>query len=214
LQSLQRSFAKPISNAVLGTIELEDDFVFTILNYGMILVSKFLEIWNEFGSLSKTNSRIVEVRRAIQPLIDRIEIWDGLREYRNSTLAHSYRTPQGQLMLPWHLLEAGRAPSYHAEMMALVTAAISAGFGILASFEEEYLAIRPLLASTIENLPIGPGISAGPEIAQSLRPIAVRVGSDLEKLGVRQDNAVYREAHKGRPQDPIMIAMRPNKTTR
>ena len=47
---------------------INQDLMFGLSNQALITVSKFLEIWDDFGSLAKTDARVICSRRAVQPL--------------------------------------------------------------------------------------------------------------------------------------------------
>ncbi len=156
------------------------DLLFGLMNQALIIVSKFLEIWDEFSSLAKGDARVVPARRAIQPAIDRMRVWNGLDLYRNTTLAHPYTTKDGRLLPPWELTSTGRAPTYHAEQILLLQLVTFAVAGILTVFEAEFKGIEPLCGPTGKIPGPGPGISKGTEIEGVLRPILTELDQRLK----------------------------------
>lgn len=159
---------------------INDDLLFSLTNQALLIVCKFLEIWDEFGSLSKVDQRVVPVRRALQPIIDRIRVWKGLEVYRNTILAHPYTTKSGALLPPWELPRTGQAPSFHAEHILLLQLVVFAVLGILRVFEEEFRPIDSLCGPSGPAPGPGPGISKGTEIDPTLRPIVERIDKQLQ----------------------------------
>src|SRR5437870_8296908 len=86
---------------------LNEELLFFLTNQALIIVCKFLEIWDGFGALEK-DAKIRQLRRAIQPFIDRIRVWSGLRMFRGTALAHPYLTKDKKLIGPWQLLFEGK----------------------------------------------------------------------------------------------------------
>src|SRR5437899_12012434 len=93
--------------------DIPEDLLFSLANHGEILICKFLEVWRDFGGLARAVPRVVAVRRAVHPLIERIEVWPGLTAFRHTTLAHAYLDKAGQPVGPWDALHEHRAPTYH-----------------------------------------------------------------------------------------------------
>lgn len=163
---------------------LNDDLFFSLFNHGKILVCKFLEVWDDFGSLGKTIPRVREVRGAVTPIVDRIKVWPALVQFRNSVLAHPYLTKSGQLVDPMLLIRDGKAPTFHAEALLLLHCVNLSVLGILQSFYTEYRPLQPLLVSDDAHPGPGPGISRGPEIVGALRSINLEADARLAKIGV------------------------------
>jgi hypothetical protein len=172
---------------------LNDELLFSLTNHALIVVSKFLEAWDDFGGLAKAHPQIVPLRRALSPLIDRILVWDGLREYRNTILAHAYLGKRGELVDPWHLHDAHRVPTYHAEIILLMHLVHLAVCAIMVAFEEVYWPLRPLLASGLPTPDPGPGIQAGTEISKSLQELAPEIDKRLAEIGVVVTGRVAKE---------------------
>ncbi len=162
---------------------INDDLLFGLSNYALIIVSKFLEIWDESGSLVKTERKILPLRRALTPLIDRIRAWKGLRSMRNSSLAHAYLDEDGEPITPWHFIETGEAPTYHAEIILLLYLVHIAVLCILCVFEDVYLPIDSLAGHGKGGVapPIGPGIETGPEIKPAMDAIAADIAPRAKK---------------------------------
>lgn len=157
---------------------INKDLLFSLMNQALIIVSKFLEVWDDFGSLAKPDPRVIPARRAFQPIIDRIRIWQGLDLFRNTTLAHPYTTKNGQLLPPWELTSRGLAPTYHAEQILLLQLVTFAEAGLLSVFEAEFRGIEPLCGPTGPTP--GPGIAKGAEIEGVLRPMLQEVDQKLK----------------------------------
>jgi hypothetical protein len=165
---------------------LNDDLFFSLTNHALIIVCKFLEVWDDSNSLSKLDLRIIPMRKAVTPFVHRIQVWTGLRSMRNSALAHAYLDKDGNLVAPWQQIAGGAAPSYHAEIILLLQLVYLSVLVILTVFESEYRLIDPLCGpGDVRILPKGPGISLGTEIEGVLKPIAARVERSLnEELGL------------------------------
>jgi hypothetical protein len=172
---------------------LNDDLMFALSNHALVIVCKFLEIWDDLGSLAKDYPRVIPTRRAVQPLIDRIRIWRGLDEFRNTTLAHAYLTKAGTLLPPWTLLRAGQAPTYHAEMLLLLQTCVFASLGVLLAFEAEYTPIDPIARAADESdVPPEPGVGRVDEIDGILRPLCAQVSQSLLKdLNIKSQGPLY-----------------------
>jgi len=166
---------------------------FSLTNHGLILVSKFLEVWDDFGRLAKREPRVIDARSAVSPLVKRIEVWKGIRAFRNTALAHSYTTSDGRLVGPWHLLHSHQAPTYHAEVIVLLQCVMYAAAGVLATFLEEYKALGPSFRSSYPVPSPGPGIQYGTDITSVIHPLLASVNKNLERLGVPLSNPVFAE---------------------
>lgn len=99
----------------------DKSLLFTLTNYGLVLVTKFLEIWDEFNGMAKDNRRVKEVAQAVSPAIRRItKTWPQIRSYRNWAIAHPYSIrDEPEITPPWKLLEAEVGPFQHAEILVL-----------------------------------------------------------------------------------------------
>ena len=172
---------------------INDDLMFALSNHALVIVCKFLEIWDDLGSLAQGVPRVIPTRRAVQPLVDRLQIWKGLDEFRNTTLAHAYQTKRGTLLPPWTLLRAGLAPTYHAEILLLLQTCVFASLGVLLAFEAEYTPIDPIArAADDSDVPPEPGISRVDEIDGILRPLCAQVSQSLLRdLGIKSTGPLY-----------------------
>lgn len=167
--------------------------MFSLANHALVIVSKFFEVWDDLGSLASTNQSVVDVRRAVSPLIKRIQVWKGLDAFRNTTLAHPYTTKEGRLVGPWYLMSAHKVPTYHAEIILLLQCTMFAVAGTLAAFYEEYRALGPSFRSETPVPDKGPGIQLGTDIDPTLRPLLEEVDAALRGLGVPSKNPVFAE---------------------
>lgn len=151
---------------------INDALWFTITNQCLLIVSKFLEVWDDFGALAKTDARIVEVRRSAQPLLDRLAVWPGLRDFRNTAGARAYTDKAGALVPPWILLAGNKAPVFHAEIILLLKLVPLSVTVALSAFNGEFTGIEPLCGPGGVPLPdAAPGIRDGHEIDPALVPI-------------------------------------------
>ena len=118
---------------------INNELLFGLTHQALILVTKFLEIWDDFGSLAKSDDRVVPMRRILTPAIDRIRVWKGFDDFRNTALAHAYLAKDGTVAPPWELQATGKAPAYHAEVLLLLnlcTLAVLAVLAVLSVFQE------------------------------------------------------------------------------
>ena len=156
--------------------DVNADLKFVIANQSLLIVSKFREVWNEFGRLASTDARVVSARRATQPIVDRIDVWTGLRTHRNTTLAHAYLDSTDAILPPTSLIRDGTVPTFHAEILLLVHLVVHATAVVLQAFEDCYVAIDPVTrdapATVVEK---GPGIESGDEIDAELGAVMDRV---------------------------------------
>lgn len=179
---------------------IPDALLFPLANHGLVLVAKFLEVWDDLGSLAKTNPKVLQTRRAVSPLTKRIAVWKGFDDFRNTALVHAYLTKTGKLVGPWYLLANHRVPTYHAEVVLLLHCVNYAVAGVLAAFQSEYQALGPSLKASLPVPDAGPGISLGTEIMPALRTVLRDVDNRLQKMGVPAANPVFaefREATRG-----------------
>ena len=163
------------------------DLLAGLTNQALIIVTKFLEIWDDSGKLAKIEPKIVNLRRALSPIVDRIHVWRGLRAIRNTSLAHAY-LDKGELVAPWELLESGKAPAYHAEIILLLYLVHMAVLCILHVFEETYLAIDVLTGHDKGDaeLHVGPGIRDDTQMLPTLNAIALDTDARMEsEFGAR-----------------------------
>lgn len=170
---------------------INEELMFGLTNQALVIVTKFLEVWNDFGP--RLDGRVIPCRKAVQPLVDRMQVWKGLDAFRNTTLAHAYLDKSGQLLPPWELIKGELAPSYHAEIILLLQCVVFAVLSILVVFEKEYLALDSITGPGSLTPPsAGPGISTGPEIEKALRPICADVDRLLkQECGVTPKGPIY-----------------------
>ncbi len=165
--------------------DIPDNLLFSLANHGLILICKFLEVWHDFGGVAGAVPRVVNVRKAVHPLIERIEVWPGLTSFRNTMLAHAYLDKTGRPVGPWPALYDHKAPTYHAEVLLLQHALHMAIAAVLACFEAEYQSIRPLIGPEKRPDPSpGPGVQLGSEIQPALKALALEVDRRLASIGV------------------------------
>jgi len=171
---------------------IPDPLMFSLTNHGIILISKFLEVWDDFSGLASQDARVVPARKAVDPFIARILVWKGLVAFRHSALAHAYETKDGRPVGPWYLLATHAAPTYHAEVILLLHLVNLSTAAILAAFYKEYRDLGPVLKPDLPNPDAGPGISTGDQIAAVQRQLTAEVDARLRAIGV-QANPVFAE---------------------
>jgi hypothetical protein len=162
---------------------LNKDIWFSLSNHALIIISKFLEVWDDSNGHAKTDKRIIPMRRALEPILDRILVWKGLKALRNSALAHAYLDKEGELAPPWQPLGDGKAPTYHAEIILLLQLVYSAVLVVLTVFEKEFTPIESLCgpSSPAKEIDPGPGIAHGSKILDAAKPILEDVQARLMK---------------------------------
>ncbi|TXG39587.1 hypothetical protein [Seonamhaeicola maritimus] len=71
-----------------------DSVLFSIISSQIIITScSYLDEWEYFGKLIKEEQepRIITLRKITKPVIDRINEWKDMRQFRNNMLAHNHR---------------------------------------------------------------------------------------------------------------------------
>ena len=172
---------------------IPDALFFPLTNQGLLLIAKFHEVWRSFGHLAKFDSNVVRVRKAVSPLSRRIDVWDGLTEFRNTALAHPYETKGKKLVGPWYLMTQHRVPTYHAEVILLLHCVNLIVAAVLATFATEYAALGPSLRTELPVPEAGPGIKSGDQIHPALNELTERVIAAMNAEGIPIDSAVYEE---------------------
>ena len=159
--------------------DINADLMFGLANQSLLIVQKFREVCDDFGSLAKTDPRVVSGRRVAKPIVDRVEVWRGLRTHRNTTLAHAYLDSADSIVPPTALIRDGTVPTFHAEILLLLQLVVHATAVVLQVFEEDYVAIDAVTRDP-PGAPIakGPGIEAGTEIVAELS----KVMGEVDKL--------------------------------
>ena len=125
-------------NKVPDLSQLPVELLFGITNHALLVVVKFVEVWDAFGSLAKVDTRVVQARRALQPLVSRIQVWSGFDQHRNTTLAHAYLDKQGRPVPPWLAARELKAPTFHAESILLLQCVVLANLSLSLLFAPEY----------------------------------------------------------------------------
>lgn len=143
----------------------DTELVFTLHNYSLILICRFLEIWGDFSAEGKRDPRVFAATRLCEPLLSRINVWPGLVDYRNWIMAHRYRwNKRPELITPWAVLHSGRVPSKPAEWFVLLECVRFASAAAIASFGPLILEIEQALH--IGEEPIQPHGAQSPEEAE------------------------------------------------
>ena len=159
---------------------INEDLWFGLTHQSLIILSKFLEIWHDFGSLARTDARVIPTRKALAPIVKRMRVWKGLDQFRNTTLAHAYLSKDGKLVPPWELQQKRRAPTFHAEVVLLLNLVPLAVLAVLSVFEKEYSPLDPLMGPSGPVPGPGPGISLGTELDAEIKTLAVTTDAALK----------------------------------
>ena len=179
---------------------VNDDLFFSLANQATAIVCKFLEVWDSLGSLTPHEPRLQRVRAVVQPVVDRIRVWDGLDAFRDAVLAHAYLTSDDKLISPWYIISELGAPTYYAEVVFLLDLVNWAMVAALCTFETEYLPLRGLLASPRPTPGAGPGLQSGEEIGPALKAILGEMDAKLLAAGISVNTKLGKElAASARP---------------
>jgi hypothetical protein len=188
------------ANLVICSVSRSEDrksdpaLLFSLTNHGLLLVCKFLEIWDGFNAMSRDNRRIREVSQAVSPAIRRItKTWPRIREYRNWAIAHPYSMrEEEEITPPWRLLEAEVGPVQSAEILVLLDCVRFAAAGVLAYFGEYYRKLAPTF-DVPPSPPEGRGVSDGAEAEAERTRIASDLNEKLSGIGVDLRDTVFKE---------------------
>ena len=195
-----RMVAVEVQALVRGLYSVEDvaatipePLLFSLTNQAILLVAKFLEVWSDFGTLAKGNADVVRARRVVAPITRRLEVWTGLTEFRNTTLAHPYETKDGKLVGPWFLMSQHRVPTFHAEAILLLHCVNLAVATVLAVFGAQYAPLGPSLRSSFPSPEAGPGITRGEDVQPAVDSLTEELGQRLIADGLPTASPVYAE---------------------
>lgn len=101
----------------------DDDVKYIATNFILVQVSAFLEEWRIFRSFGEKHEDVRETTQIAKPALERIERWKGVREYRNSMIAHTRRKSTETPLL---VGDVSNVPSNYAEQMLLGECAVYA----------------------------------------------------------------------------------------
>lgn len=192
MQELLRGAQHPVVPES-GSDHLSVSLAFATSNYALILVAKFLEVTRTMGT-AKELPRMIEVLDALSPALARINMWPGIKDHRDSALAHAFLTRDGKFIHPVHQLAGSAAPTQHAECFALLQLSLVAIGSILQAFVSEWDDVKTLTRS---DLPVPAplrGVIAGHQIRDDLAPIADECDEALRAVGVDVTNgSVFKE---------------------
>lgn len=168
--------------------------MFTVSNYSLLLVCKFLEVWNDFEAMGRGNRRVAEAADAVEPLVKRIREWDQVRQYRNWTLAHPYRKEKlGPVIPPWKLLELGYVPNQEAERLLLNLCAVHCVAGVLVYLGDIYRKPAPALDVQDKEVTVRKGVVLGEDVVPNIEPLAAEADRRLKAAGVDLSDPVFTE---------------------
>lgn len=168
--------------------------VVSMTNYGVILVVKFLEVWDQFIRLGGEEPRVRQAGSALSPAIRRIDrTWPHIRRYRHWALAHPYSIGDGpEVVLPWELLAKEVAPSAEAEVFLLLECARMAVVGVLVCFASEYRAMLPVFA-VIDTPSPTRGCLTGEDTEKERRSLCQILNERLSEVGVDLADPIFKE---------------------
>lgn len=192
--------AKQLICSALRTIDRKRDtqLMFTLQHYALILICRFLEIWKQFQALAKTNHQIRDLASAMSIYVDRIQIWPGLKEYRNWIIAHNYQLGSNpEFLPPWVVLHTGRVPANAAEWLLLLDCVRFAVAGVMAYYADIVRGLDPVLDPGLEP-PLKKGVKNDTEAQAERVKLAIEGDNRLEELGVDLCDPVF-QRFKCRP---------------
>jgi hypothetical protein len=169
---------------------------FSLSNHSLILVCKFLELYSQFNSFSKTDERVKKVAIILKPVLDRInKNWPRLRDYRNWVLAHPYSINNTNYIVPpWKLLEEEIAPNFVAEKYVLLECARYSIVTIIISFSEKFKLISSTFDYSEEQKPnTSKGAKNGAEAEFERRKIIEELNLGMKQLGIDLNNPLFKE---------------------
>jgi hypothetical protein len=184
--------AKRCAEVFLGHEDRKRDgpLIFTVINHAVIILNKFVEAWDDFNALAKSDERVRKLCAAMKPAISKIKDWPRLGAYRNQALAHPYRDRQGKVLHPTAFLSTGAVPFESDEVMYLVLTCITASTGAIVFFEAEFIGIQPL----VEEFPPEPEAKTPMTPQQrdaELRALAEMMDKNLLALGLDLKNPLF-----------------------
>jgi hypothetical protein len=164
----------------VGNLEkIPSELFFAITQYALLVVAKFIEVWNDFGSLAPKDDRVVPARRALQPLVSRIQVWKGFEQHRNTTLAHAYLDSRGKPVPPWIATKELQAPTYHPEIILLLQLVVIANLCLAVIFAAEFRTLDPLSRAPSEwTVQPGPGV----ESYEQIEPVLAELRAEVDGL--------------------------------
>ncbi len=184
--------AKHLAAIFLGHEDRKSDgsLVFTVMNHAVIVIDKFVEGWDTFNGLAKSNDRVKKLCAAVKPLIRRLRAWPQLRAYRSQAMAHSFRDSKGRVIHPTAFVRAGAVPAASDETMQRTILVRLAATAALAYFEPDFEGIRPLLEGYPEE-PKDPRAMTGDARQAELQSLAANVNQALQGLGIDLASPIF-----------------------
>ncbi len=171
----------------------DGELALSVQNYALIVVCRFLEVWGQFQSLGKDNRRVRDFASAASPYLDRINIWPGLREFRNWILAHRYQIEANpEFIPPWVVMATGRVPTKPAELLLLLDCVRQVSACACAYYGDIYRSLQPLLRPDGEPTPAR-GVSTGEEAESERIAMAVSMTERMARLGANMNDPVFAE---------------------
>ncbi len=171
----------------------DSKLLFSLQNYGHIIICRFLEAWQQFNSLAKTDTSVLKISRALSFYIDRLNEWPGLTDYRNWILAHEYQIGSSpEFIPPWVVAGTGTVPTKPAEVLVLLDCVRMASACLLSFYGDVYRELTPVLRVPSESPPPH-GVTTGDEADTERLRLTRQAISAMTGLGVTQNDPVLRE---------------------
>ena len=175
-----------LRSATLDVSRKEDKILlFTLSQYALLLITKFLEIYKSYSSLAGKNEIIKNSLKCTQPLINRIKNnWTNLNYYRNKIIAHPYfDDSKKEIQYPWRLLEKEDAPVQVAEILLLCKLILLVSATICSFFPNEYENGKKTFQYP-DNLQQSKGVSNGFEAEMELAQLKNKLQENLTKFQI------------------------------
>lgn len=135
-----------------------DSVLFSIISSQIIITAcSYLDEWELFGKLIKEEqgSRIITLRKITKPVIDRINEWKDMRQFRNNIIAHNHRIKKVNNSLAiFNISRKLNCPYSFFDYKLLIGCIFITKNVLLRMFENEYNRILPILKNINDITPI------------------------------------------------------------
>ncbi|MCD4663743.1 MAG: hypothetical protein K8R68_00635 [Bacteroidales bacterium] len=94
LNTLIGKYLKALKTDVKDHVDSNSLIYFGVKSQILILACSYIDEWDNFLASKKNDKmdqRLIELKKQAKPAIDRIREWTGLKEFRNTVLAHNFR---------------------------------------------------------------------------------------------------------------------------
>jgi hypothetical protein len=156
--------------------------VYAALSTNVLLQScSFMDEWEHLGSTCKDERRLIELRKNLKPLTNRINQWSDLRRIRNTFIAHNLRDKKHDnenVLLKTYSTQLNIPDSFGDYL--LLCGCIQFMFKLLLKeFKAEYEDLYRSHLSTIKHPPIKKGIESETEGLHELQSLLGQVEVNL-----------------------------------